>query len=99
MGDSSSKPADTFQFLRMEKLGLQLPMLGDVLGNSGDSYYGATFIENGKCFVANPTNRSVGAQDPVFFVVGAFDLLRQCRRNPFTIIFMNSAEPRERSRK
>src|SRR5689334_10104538 len=67
---------------------------GDILRNADDAAYCPTLILNRKGPIMNPANRTIGAHDPVFFIVFAANLMGEyALNNSFTVFVVNTFHP------
>src|SRR6478736_520012 len=73
---------------------LRLLAFGDVLGDSRDAVHGAVDVANGKGPIMDPSPGSVGADDPILFVVVAARLLKESvSKNPLAVLRMDGLDP------
>src|SRR4051812_18981305 len=93
MGDSARQDANCLHLLRLAKLLLELPSVGNVFGyanNSGDNTSG---VANRISDIANPTRRSIRTDDLIRFVIRSLSLPLKSMLDPATIIGLNSLKP------
>ena len=89
--------AERVHFLRLTQLGLEMPPLGDIFGNPGHTDDLPALISDRERAIANPANGAVGTHDPVLFVVGSGDLVRERGLgDALTIVGVNRGHPRLR---
>lgn len=88
IGEGSLLPAaESQRFLR-------LLAFGDVLGDSRDPVHGAVGVANGKGPIMDPSQGSVGADNPILLVVVAACLLTErVPKNPLAVLRMDRLNP------